>query len=710
MKTSKLFGSICSPNPHRIGAFFTEQVRPAGRRSCGAFSRGIGSAGASPYRAWLRIRVCSLVLIAAAGVFISSTVLLAVESAPLPFVSPMFGDNMVLQRGKPNTIWGWARAGQEVRVTVADSTVKTVTRDDGRWSVVIQPPAPGGPYTIVIDGPQHVEIRDVLVGDVWLCGGQSNMEMALGQARNGSEEVKAADHPRIRFFVVRQQVAYAPAAVPQGSWKICSPNTVGGESGGFSAVAYFFGRKLQQELDVPVGLVEDCVGGTPAESWTSAGTLRSLKDFDSALDELARLEAKGAPQYGNFISHWYDEYDPGQKDNAWFQPGLDDADWKPVTIPGGFGELGVPEFPALCYFRKSVVLPDPVPPGTARILLGIVERMDTTFVNGRQVGASAWVENPRAYRIPDATLKPGTNVVAIRVLKTKPDGGFKSQPEALKLVLGNQTEIPLAGDWKGKLSVDARPPHPLPAGFENWPVMPAVLYNGMIAPVAPLAITGAIWYQGEANTGRAAQYRTLLPAMIADWRRSFGQGDFPFYIVSLAAYMERKDAPGEDSWAELRAAQDFVANTVTNSGLAAAIDVGDAGNIHPKDKKEVGERLARVALARHYGKNIPYSGPRFASVERLPGALRLTFTHADGGLVVKGGKLEEFSICGQDHKWHWAYATIVGDSVVVSSSEAPTPVAASYAWQSNPKATLFNGAGLPAIPFRSGDAAVGSER
>jgi sialate O-acetylesterase len=645
----------------------------------------------------------SFVFTAATSVFISLTAFSAVESAPLPFVSPIFGDNMVLQRGKTNTLWGWAKPGEEIRVTVATHTVKTVARDDGRWSVQIQPPAPGGPYTVIIDGPQHVEFHEVLVGDVWLCGGQSNMELGLAQARNASEEVKAADHPKIRFFVVRQRVAYTPTAAPQGSWKICSSNTAG-ERGGLSAVAYFFGRRLQQDIDVPIGLVVDCVGGTPAESWTSAGTLRSLKDFDTALDEVARLNAKGAPQYGNFISHWYDEYDPGQKDNAWFRPNLDDADWKPVTIPGGFRELGVPDTPALCYFRKSVVLPDPVPAGPARILLGIVERMETTCVNGRQVGASAWVENPRAYGIPGGTLEPGTNVITVRVFKTKPDGGFKSKPEELKLVLGNQTEIPLAGDWKGKLSVDARPPHPLPAGFENWPVMPAVLYNGMIDPVAPLAITGAIWYQGEANTSRAAQYRKLLPAMIADWRKSFGQDDFPFYIVSLPAFMEHKSTPVvEDDWAELRGAQDFVANTVTNSGLAVAIDVGDANNIHPKDKREVGERLALVALARHYGKNIPYSGPRFASMERLPSALKLSFTHTDGGLVVKGDTLEEFSICGEDRKWHWAYAKIVGDGVVLSSSEVRNPIAARYAWQSNPKATLFNGAGLPAIPFRTDD-------
>jgi sialate O-acetylesterase len=422
---------------------------------------------------------------------------------------------MVLQRGKPNTIWGWAKAGREIRVTLGERTVKTVTQDDGRWSVVIQPPAPGGPYTVVIDGPQRAEFHDVLVGDVWLCGGQSNMEMGLGQARNGSEEVRAADYPKIRLFVVKQQIARQPAAVPQGTWKICSPKNVGEGWNGFSAVAYFFGRRLQRDIDVPIGLVEDCSGGTPAEAWTSAETLRTL-------------------------------------DNS-------------------------------------------------------------------KIGSG-----------PDT---------------------------------------------------------------------PSVRYNGMIAPVAPLAITGAIWYQGEANTGRAAQYRALLAAMISDWRKVFGQGDFPFYIVSLAAFKQHKDIPGDDSWAELRAAQDFVAHTVTNSGLAVAIDVGDAQDVHPKDKKEVGDRLALVALARHYGKNIPYSGPRFASMEMLSGALKLSFTHVDGGLVVKGGQLEEFSLCGEDRQWHWADAKIAGESIVVSSSEVPNPVAVRYAWQANPKATLFNGAGLPAVPF-----------
>lgn len=627
----------------------------------------------------------------------------AADAVTLPFVSPLFGDHMVLQRGKPNPVWGWARPGEAVRVKVGDSVAKTVAGADGRWSVAIQPPAPGGPYTLEIEGARRVEFGDVLVGDVWLCGGQSNMAMGLSQARDGAAELQAA-RPQIRLYHVKSRAAYAPALVPEGSWQTCSPQTIGqGGWGGFSAVGYFFGRRLQQELGVPVGLVQASVGGTPAESWTSAEALRPLGDFNATLDESERLRARGGPQYGNFIAHWYDEFDPGQKGDAWAVAELDERDWLPVAIPGGFAELGVPETPALGYFRKTLVLPDPLPAGGAKIHFGIIERMDTVWINGRHVGASAWVENPRVYSIPDGVLRPGANTLTVRVFKTLPDGGFKSPPEQLKLTLGDQTEIPLAGEWRGRLAVDARSPHPLPVGYENWPVMPAVLHNGMIAPLAPLALSGAIWYQGEANVGRAAQYRTLLPAMIADWRRTFGQGDFPFYIVSLAAFTARRDAPGDDAWAELREAQAQVARTVPNSGLAVAIDKGDADDIHPKDKREIGERLALAALAGHYGKTLPASGPVFRSAESVAdgSALRLRFDHVEGGLVSPGEPLAEFSLAGEDRHWAWADARIDGDTVLVSAAAVPAPKYVRYAWQANPRATLFNAAGLPAVPFRT---------
>ncbi|HEU6447209.1 MAG TPA: sialate O-acetylesterase [Verrucomicrobiae bacterium] len=644
----------------------------------------------------MRRKFCIALLL----VFIAVISAVAADNVSLPFVSPMFGDNMVLQRGQPNTIWGWSKPGDKIHVEIAGHKVRAVAGGDGRWEVKIDPPAAGGPYTLKIDGAQHVVLHEILVGDVWLCGGQSNMELPLERTRNGKEEIAAANHPEIRLFKVQSHVSYSPAAIPQGDWKICSSQTIS-EDGGFSAVAYYFALKVQREIHVPIGLVEDCVGGTPAESWTSAATLRTLKDFDAQLDEMERLKAKGGTAYGNYVMPWYEEYDVGQKSN-WFAADFDDSNWNTVQIAGGFSELGVPGTPAVCWFRKEITLPNPLPSGNAMISLGVVERMDTTYVNGQWVGASAWVENPRLYPLKIGILKPGKNVIAIRVFKTKPNGGFMSDADKLFLSFGDGTKTSLAGEWRGALSVDARPPHPLPMGSENWPVMPAVLYHGMIEPVAPLAISGAVWYQGEQNADRPKQYEKLLPAMIGDWRKLFGQGDFPFYIVSLPAFMHHQNQPPESGgWAEIRAAQAFVARTVKNSALAVTIDTGDPDNIHPPDKKIVGDRLALCALAQHYGEKIPYQGPTFRSIGHEPGALRIYFTHADGGLVVKGGKLEEFAVAGKDGQWHWADAKIEGDTVVVSSPQVSAPQAVRYAWQSFPHATLYNGAGLPAVPFSS---------
>lgn len=615
---------------------------------------------------------------------------------PLPFVSPIFGDNIVIERGKPNTIWGWSEPGDHVQVQIGEQTATAVVGADRRWQVKIQPPPPGGPYTVRISGHETLELRNVLVGDVWLCGGQSNMQVGLGMARNGPDDVKAADYPEIRFFSVAAHAAYRHMDVPEGNWKVVSPET----AGGVSAVAYYFARKVQREIHVPIGLVVDALGGTPAEAWTSAAALRPLHDFDIPLAEVQRLAAAGAPEYGNYVMHWYNEYDVGLKGD-WADPELDDSSWQPVDIPGGFSELGVPETPALAWFRKEIVLPDPLPAGRALVFLGSVERMDTVYVNGKFAGASAWVENPRVYFLGDGVLKPGRNVIAIRVLKTKPDGGFLGKPEELHLTLGDKTNIPLAGTWKGRLSVDARPPHPLPMGYENWPVMPTVLYEGMLAPIAPLSIAGALWYQGEQNSERGYQYRKILPAMIGDWRRLFAQGDFPFYIVSLPAFKHRSATPVDDAWAETRESQAVATASVPNSCLAVTIDTGDADNIHPKDKQPVGERLALCALAQYYGKNVVYSGPTLASIERRPGEIQLHFVHTEGGLVVKGPKLDEFAIAGEDRKWYWADAQIEGDTVVVSSPSVLNPKEVRYAWQSNPAAALFNGAGLPAGPFRT---------
>ena len=649
-----------------------------------------------------RILICAI----AAGIFAAphSSVIAqgfarnsgGTQAGPLPLISPIFGDSMVLQRDKPDTIWGWADPGQSVKVEIAEKSVSGVAGPDRRWQVKIQPPAVGGPYTLKVTGSQNIELHNVMVGDVWLCSGQSNMQFALQQALNGPEDVKAANNPDVRYFTVSQHATYHHADVPGGSWRVISPET----AGRVSAVAYYFARRVQQELHIPIGLVIAAVGGTPAESWTSAATLRKLKDFDVPLAELQRVTDAGGPEYGNYVMHWYDTYDKGTKEK-WFAPDFDSSGWKAVDVPGGFADLGVPDTPAVAWFRKEIELPDPVPTGRNMVLLGIIEKMDTVYVNGREVGGSAWVENPRAYFVPPGVLTPGKNTIVIRVFKTRPSGGFMSKAEGLHLVLADKTDIPLAGKWQAKIAVDARPPHPLPIGYQNWPVMPSVLYEGMVAPLVPLSITGTIWYQGEENSERGYEYRKVLPAMIADWRSAFEQGNFPFYIVSLPAYKQRSAAPIDDAWAETRESQAITAATVPNTCLAVTIDTGDADNIHPKEKVPVGDRLARCALANNYGKEILFQGPTLGSVDRRSGSIVLHFSHADGGLIAKGGKLAEFSIAGEDRKWVWADARIEGDMIIVSSASVTNPKEVRYAWQSNPESTLFNGEGLPAAPFRT---------
>ena len=622
------------------------------------------------------------------------------ENSARPLLAPIFGDGMVLQRGKPNTFWGWAKPGQSVRVTIAAAVVDAVAGEDGRWSASIAVPPPGGPYRAAIDGPQRIELNNVLVGDVWLCSGQSNMEFALAASLGGDAEVKAANHPDLRFYLVPRTVEYAPAEQAAGKWTTCTPET----AARFSAVAYYFARRLQAELHVPIGLVQSAVGGSPAESWISAEALAKAGEFGPQVAEIARLEKRGGPHHGSFLMHWLDEHDIGGQGEVWAKPEFDDGGWRRVKVPDGFAELGVPTRPSVVWFRREIELPDPLPANGARVQLGVVERMDTIYVNGHWTGASSWVENPRNYAIPAGALRPGKNTIALRVFKTKPDGGFLSPADALKIVLGDGTVVPLAGEWRAAVSVDVQPPLALPLDFDNYPTMPTVLYNGMIAPVAPLAIAGALWYQGEANTSRAQQYRTLLPALIGDWRERFGQGEFPFYIVGLPAFMARRSEPGTDGWAELREVQLDVARQVRNTAVAVTIDTGDANDIHPKEKRTVGERLARWALAEHFGRDVAASGPTLKWVERRPGALALHFDNVGDGLVVRGEKLGEFAVAGPDRIWRWAEAKIAGKDVVVLTSNAVTePVAARYAWQGNPLATLANSDGLPAAPFRTDD-------
>ena len=687
--------STCFSNQHQESPCVTPPARRAS-----LFNRGNG-------RLWAAISRHALLFIVAAGLLTGQNghaqfpFRMPPPPKPFPFVSQIFGDGMVLQRGKANTFWGWSDAGDKVTVQLGDRTASGVAGADRLWEVKIQPPAPGGPYTVKITGSaanESVELHNVLVGDVWLCSGQSNMEFGLRGVNDAENVIKAANYPNIRFFTVREHSSYHPYTAVGGTWETVTPET----AARLSAVAYFFARRVQQDIHIPIGLVVDAVGGVPAEAFASEAALRALPELNPPLALLDQYKAAGGPEYGNYIMHWFDQYDTGLKEK-WFAPDVDDSSWKTVQIPGGFAGLGVPTNPAVAYFRREIDLPDPLPQGRAMMFLGEIEHIDTVWVNGVEVGGSGWVENPRVYFMRPGVLKPGKNNVTIRVFKSKPDGGFLGKADQLYLTLGDQSKIPLGGEWKGKLSVDVRPPIPMPLGFQNWPVIPSVLYEGMIAPIGHFAITGAIWYQGEENSTRGYEYRKVLPVMIADWRKLFDQGNFPFYIVSLPAFMPRSATPTDDDWADTRESQAIVATTVPNSCLAVTIDTGDPNTIHPKTKEPVGNRLAFCALAKYYHEHVVYKGPTLKSVDRLTHEIRLHFAHTDGGLVVKGDKLGEFSIAGDDQKWYWADARIKGNTVIVSSSQVPHPKEVRYAWQSNPEATLFNGAGLPAGPFRTDD-------
>ncbi len=475
----------------------------------------------------------------------------------------VIGDHMVLQRGMDAPIWGKADPGEEVAVSICDETSKTTADKVGKWMVKIAVPVVDEPVELVISAGEETEtIQDVLVGEVWICSGQSNMEWRVKNSNNAEAEIAAADHPDIRLFVVSHKTSDTPLDDCEGAWVRCSPETIAD----FSAVAYYFGLELYETLDVPIGLIKTAWGGTPAEAWTALPELES----------------------------------------------------EPVCAP-------------------------------------VLKRWDEIIANYPQA---------------------------------------KAQYD--KTVARWREQVRLA-----KAAGNKPPRKPSPPTGPDHPHRPASLYNGMLAPLIPYGIRGAIWYQGESNASRAYQYRTLFPLMITNWREAWGQGDFPFYFVQLANYRERKPQPGESDWAELREAQSM-ALELPNTGMAVAIDIGEADNIHPKNKQDVGKRLALHALALDYGEDVVYSGPVYESMHRKGDKIVLRFKHAAGGLEAVGGeRLEGFAIAGADRKFVWADAEIDGDKVVVSSDKVEDPVAVRYGWADNPECNLYNAAGLPASPFRT---------
>lgn len=630
----------------------------------------------------------------------------AVGASACPLLHPLFGDHVVLQRDTAVPVWGWTQPGAKVTVTFAGQTRTAVAGADGKWLVKLKSMrASAEPRTLTVTSTadQATEtIHDVLVGDVWLCSGQSNMEMGMLLTR-ATNDIDTANFPNIRLLTVPHGVALEPQSIIKCSWLPCSPETLSqGQWEGFSAVAFYFGRELHQELGVPIGLIQSAWGGTLAEAWTSAAALTTMDDFkDSVASVRARAQAGKNLSYSEIYDQWYSQHEEGSK-QGWEKIAANVGDWKIVTMPQPFSRIGLGSFDGTAWFRREFTVPENWPGADAKLALGQIDDEDTTWINGVEVGQTHRVDRDRNYAVPAGIIKPGTNVIAIRVLDTIGEGGLLAPTGQMRLTVGTDASISLDGDWKMKATLPfSNQNAPPPANDSNNPNVVTYLFNGMIAPLLPYAIKGAIWYQGEANADHAAQYRRLLPTMIHDWRNHFGEGNFPFYIVQLANYQATNAEPRNHPWAELREAQAMTAKNVPHSGLALAIDVGDAKDIHPKDKHTVGHRLALIALAKDYGRKMGYSGPTYRSLKVTGNQVRLKFDHAQGGLVAKGGPLTGFAVAGADGKFVWAKAEIDGDSVVLSASGISQPVAVRYAWDVNPMCNLYNHAGLPAVPFRT---------
>jgi sialate O-acetylesterase len=612
----------------------------------------------------------------------------------------IFSNDMVLQRDKPVTVWGWAGKGSVVTVSFNGQVLKGKSDGEGKWQVVLKPMSFGGPFEMTIkDKSGSQTLRNILIGDVWFCSGQSNMEMPIqgwnkDSIANAGNEIKSANYPQIRLFTVEKSMAYAPAEdVKGGQWQVCSPQTVGA----FSATAFFFGRKLNTELNIPVGLINSTWGGTNIQAWTSWEEMSKLDRYKQLkMEDVAALQKKWTKNIGLYNAALND--DPGIREK-WHAPETNTTSWKTIAMPVTFEQSEIGNTDGIVWYRKEIDLTETQANATALLSLGAIDDWDETYVNGTLVGKTNLHSEPRRYTIPSGILKPGANTVVVKVRDTGGYGGFTSQGKEIFLRVGKE-QIPMAGSWMYKASVTTTQfdvPETGPNAF------PSQLYNAMVAPMIKFPVKGAIWYQGESNAGEAFSYRSMFPTMINDWRSKWND-DFPFLWVQLASFMQPVTTPSESQWAELREAQHMTLN-MPRTGEAVAIDIGEANDIHPKNKQDVGYRLALSALKTVYNKPVVHAGPVFESMEIKGNVIELTFSNIGTGLIARGDKygyLKGFAIAGADHKFVWAKATIEGNKVFVTSAKVTQPVAVRYAWADNPDdANLFNEEGLPASPFRT---------
>ncbi len=611
----------------------------------------------------------------------------------------IFNDHMVIQRSKPIQVWGWAKAGEKISVSLAGNTQHVKANKDGEWLAVLPQLTAGGPHELIVKGNNSILLKDVMIGEVWLCSGQSNMEWTVSTSAFADEEIRNATHPMIRHFKVPHTTSLQPEKdLKGGAWEICDPAT----AGNFTAVGYFYARELLKQLNVPVGLINSSWGGTNVETWISIESFFANQEFASLKNKMpANLDTITSRRRARFdqMIHNLQEHLPAPTEAVLFaKPDFDDVNWKTIRLPVQWENAGLPGLDGTVWFRKEFQVPADINLSDVMLELGPIDDIDSTFVNGILVGTKTVWNEDRAYKIPTGVLKTSGNLIAVKVTDNGGGGGIYGKPEDMQLRIGTHSTS-LAGDWKIQVE------EVLQEGNSIDPnAYPTLLYNGMIYPVIRYPIRGAIWYQGESNAGRAVQYKTSFPLMINDWRKQWKQ-EFPFLYVQLTSYESSGGTSqnGGSEWAELREAQ---AETLRlpHTGMAVIVDIGESGDIHPKNKQDVGKRLAANALVNVYGINREYSGPLYRSMEIKDNKVVISFTHANEGLVVRNkyGYINGFEIAGADKKFYFARAFAEENKVIVFSESVLNPVAVRYAWADDPNdVNLFNKEGFPAAPFRT---------
>jgi len=618
-------------------------------------------------------------------------------------LAKIFGDGMVLQRNQRIPVWGWADKGESVVVQFHSQTRKVKADKDGKWTVSLDPENAGGPYVLSVKGKNAIQLNDVLVGDVWVCSGQSNMEWILTNTQHAKEEIAAAKYPQIRQFKVRLDASQTPRSDLQfeSSWTPALPENVGN----FTAVGYFFARDLYKELNIPIGLINTTWGGTDIETWTSKEAFENSSDFKEMIskvqpfDPAARAKATAEAQK-QLIKKLQGDLPTKEAVGSWSSASFNDGAWPTMKLPGLWEQQALKDFDGTVWFRKSVEIAPEDAGKPAFLSLAMIDDTDQAYVNGVSVGSTDGYTVRRIYNVAAGTLKAGKNVIAIRVVDTGGGGGVYGEAADMSLTIGNKS-IPLSGEWAfGIEAIQSAGP------YLNPNSAPTLLYNAMINPLVPFAMKGVIWYQGEANAWRAYEYRKAFPLMIGDWRKKWGQPNFPFYFVQLSSWnADNGDSQRGSTWAELREAQQMTLS-VPNTGMAVTTDIGDAADIHPRNKQDVGHRLAAVALHDTYGKSITYAGPTFKSMKIDGNKIVISFSNTGSGLLTKDkrGYLLGFDIAGEDKKFVPAKAFIQGDEVVVYQDGITAPAAVRYNWADYAgEGNLYNKEGFPAAPFRTDD-------